>query len=105
MKPITENYLIKWNRQGIASYFNNVRVLFTDLSSMDLLRNKIFLVAYVIRIGAMDMKESGDSRRVSVASAVLSKRNSTQSQNSSVINMNDLMRRPFGVAAIGKKTQ
>lgn len=99
MKAITENYLVKWNRQGIASYFNNLRVLFTDLSSMDLLRNKIYLVAYVIRIGAMDTKES-ESRRISVASAVLSKRSSVQSQTSSVANLNDLMRRPFGVAAL-----
>lgn len=99
MRSITENYLVKWNRQGIASYINNLRVLFTDLSSMDLLRNKIYLVAYVIRIGAMDTKES-ESRRVSVASAVLSKRSSTQSQNSSILNLNEVMRRPFGVAAL-----
>ncbi|CRL05400.1 CLUMA_CG018000, isoform B [Clunio marinus] len=99
MKAITENYLVKWNRQGITPFFSNLRVLFTDLSSMDLLRNKIFLVAYVIRVGAMDTKES-ESRRVSVASAVLSKRSSTQSQNSSIVNLNDLMRRPYGVAAI-----
>lgn len=99
MKAITENYLVKWNRQGIASYFNNLRVLFTDLSSEDLRRNKIYLVAYVIRIGAMDTKES-ESRRVSVASAVMSKRSSTQSQSSSVLNLNDMMRRPFGVAAL-----
>lgn len=99
MKAITENYLVKWNRSGIASYFNNLRVLFTDLSSMDLLRSKIYLVAYVIRVGAMDTKES-ESRRVSVASAVLSKRSSTQSQNSSSLNLSDMMRRPFGVAAL-----
>lgn len=99
MKPITENYLIKWHRQGIASYFSNLRALFTDLSSMDLHRNKIYLVAFVIRIGAMDCKEP-DSRRVSVTSSVLSKRSSSQSQNSSIVNLNEpLMRRPFGVAA------
>ncbi|KAG5670986.1 hypothetical protein PVAND_001211 [Polypedilum vanderplanki] len=101
MKAITENYLIKWNRQGGAQYFsNNLRALFTDLSSEDLQRNKIFLVAYVIRIGAMECKES-ESRRVSVTSNVLSKRVSTSSQNNSTANLNEsLMRRPFGVAAI-----
>jgi dedicator of cytokinesis protein 1 len=99
MKPITENYLVRWNRQGIASsYFSNIRVLFTDLSSRDLERNKIYLVAYVVRIGGMDIK-GDDSRRVSVASSVLSKRNSMQSQHSSSLNLNELMRRPFGVAA------
>lgn len=100
MKAITENYLIKWNRQGIAPYFNNLRALFTDLSSMDLRRNKIYLVAYVIRNGAMDGKDA-DSRRLSVANAVLqtSKRNSSHSHNSSITNLQDYMRRPFGVAA------
>lgn len=99
MKAITENYLVKWNRQGIPSNVNKLRVLFTDLSSMDLLRNKIYLVAFVIRVGNMDTKDS-DSRRVSVASAMLSKRHSTQSQTSSIVNLNELMRRPFGVAAL-----
>lgn len=99
MKAITENYLVKWNRQGISNYFNNMRVLFTDLSSMDLQRNKIFLVAYVVRIGAMDTKDA-ESRRVSVINVMTSKRNSTQSQNSSQLNLNDMMRRPIGVAAL-----
>lgn len=99
MRAITENYLVKWNRQGIASYFNNLRVLFTDLSSMDLRRNKIYLVAYVIRAGSMDSKES-ESRRISVGGAVLSKRGSTQSSQSSSLNMSETVRRPFGVAAL-----
>lgn len=99
MKAITENYLVKWNRQGSAPYFNNIRMLFTDLSSMDLHRNKIYLVAYVVRVGAMDGREQ-ESRRISVANAVLAKRTSSQSQNSSSLNLNDLMRRPFGVAAL-----
>lgn len=99
MKAITENYLVRWNRHGSAPYFNKLRVLFTDLSSKDLMRNKIYLVTYVIRIGAMDAKES-ESRRISVASAVLSKRSSAQSQNSSQVCLNDMMRRPCGVAAL-----
>jgi dedicator of cytokinesis protein 1 len=104
MKAITENYLVKWNRQGIAPYFNNLRALFTDLSSMDLLRNKIYLVAYVVRVGGMMDGRESESRRVSVTSAVLnsaSKRSSSQSQNSSTANLAESqMRRPFGVAAI-----
>lgn len=99
MKAITENYLVKWSRQGIATYFNNLRVLFSDLSSMDLLRNKVYLVAHVIRVGTMDTKDP-DSRRISIVP--LSKRNSTQSQSSesSSIHSSDMMRRPFGVAAL-----
>lgn len=100
MKPITENYLVKWNRQASDLYLCNLRALFTDLSSMDLQRNKIYLVAYVVRIGAMECKEP-ESRRVSTVGSALSKRASSQSQSSSSTNLHDsLMRRPFGVAAM-----
>lgn len=98
MKPITENYLIRWNRQGLLPYLSNSsRALFTDLSSMDLQRNKIYLVCYVIRIGSMDVKE-----QMSVGSVLGSiKRQSIQSQNNSIASLNEyLMRRPFGVAAM-----
>ena len=102
---ITENYLVRWSRQGMArdiDQFNNLRVLFTDLSSQDLNRNRIYLVAYVVRIGAMEGKDM-ESRRNSVANAVLStgKRQSSQSilNSSGSLNEKDL-RRPFGVAAL-----
>lgn len=104
-KSITENYLVRWSRQGMArdiDQFNNLRVLFTDLSSQDLNRNKIYLVAYVVRIGAMEGKDM-ESRRNSVANAVMStgKRQSSQStlNSSGTISDRDL-RRPFGVAAL-----
>lgn len=98
MKPITENYLIKWNRQGSAQYLNSLRVLFTDLSSMDLMRNKIYLVAYVVRVGAMDSAAGEKTNRLSTTGALLTaahKRNSSQS-----VNVTEHLRRPFGVAAI-----
>ncbi|XP_055530559.1 dedicator of cytokinesis protein 1 isoform X2 [Wyeomyia smithii] len=72
MKAITENYVVKWSRQGVAAdldQFNNIKVLFTDLSGNDLSRNRIFLVAYVVRVGAMDGKDT-DSRRSSMANSV-----------------------------------
>jgi hypothetical protein len=102
MKPITENYLIKWSRQGNSvQYLNGLRVLFTDLSSMDLMRNKIYLVAYVIRVGAMDSAACEKTNRLSTTGSLLNKRQSSQSQNSSTVNLNEhCMRRPFGVAAI-----
>ncbi|XP_053682558.1 dedicator of cytokinesis protein 1 isoform X2 [Sabethes cyaneus] len=71
MKAITENYVVKWSRQGVAAdldQFNNIKVLFTDLSGNDLSRNRIFLVAYVVRVGAMDGKDT-DSRRSSMANS------------------------------------
>ncbi|XP_035891380.1 dedicator of cytokinesis protein 2 isoform X1 [Anopheles stephensi] len=71
MRAITENYVVKWSRQGMAAdldQFNNIKVLFTDLSGNDLSRNKIYLVAYVVRIGAMDGKDT-DLRRSSMANS------------------------------------
>lgn len=79
---------------------------FQDLSSQDLNRNKVYLICYAIRIGAMDMKDS-DSKRNSMANAVLNVTNKKNSHVSSTsINSNnsnnpaEQMRRPFGVAAI-----
>ncbi|XP_052869684.1 dedicator of cytokinesis protein 1 [Anopheles cruzii] len=71
MRAITENYVVRWSRQGMAAdldQFNNIKVLFTDLSGNDLSRNRIFLVAYVVRIGAMDGKDT-DVRRSSMANS------------------------------------
>ncbi|KAJ6638701.1 Dedicator of cytokinesis protein 1 [Pseudolycoriella hygida] len=104
MKAITENYVVKWGRHGLArdlDQFDNHRVLFTDLSSHDLNRNKVYLICYAIRLGSMEFKEI-DSKRSSVANAVLnpnSKKNSLQSISSNSGGV-DQMRRPFGVAAI-----
>ncbi|XP_031633257.1 dedicator of cytokinesis protein 1 isoform X2 [Contarinia nasturtii] len=109
MKAITENYVVKWGRQGLArdlDQFDNHRVLFTDLSSHDLNRNKVYLICYAVRIGAMDMKEN-DSKRNSMANAVLSVSHKKHSQLSISSNCSNgsaneqiALRRPFGVAAI-----
>lgn len=89
-EPITENYVVKWSRNGIShdiDQFNNLRVVFTDLSGQDLDRNKIFLVAYIIRLGGME--ESTIDRRTSIPPAV---GNPDQAK--------DVLRRPYGVAYI-----
>lgn len=106
MKAITESYVVKWGRQGLArdlDQFDNNRVLFTDLSSFDLNRKSVYLVCFAIRVGAMEMKEH-DTKRSSVSNSMLqmavasSKRNSQTSINS--VGSDTLLRRPFGVAAI-----
>ncbi|XP_037945652.1 dedicator of cytokinesis protein 1-like isoform X2 [Teleopsis dalmanni] len=104
-KPISENYVVKWSRTGIArdiDQFDNNRVLFTDLSKNDLSISKIYLVCYAIRVGGMEMKEN-DSKRVSITNTMLtaaSKKNSqlSISSNGSFNNTEYIMRRPFGVA-------
>ncbi|CAH0555295.1 unnamed protein product [Brassicogethes aeneus] len=90
-RPFTENYVVRWNKEGLMSDLDqmyNLRVMFTDLGKKDLEREKIFFVCQVIRVGAMDAKET-DLRRTSVS--VL---------NKSVKNYSDNMRRPLGVAAM-----
>lgn len=63
------------------------------------------MICYAIRIGAMDMKEN-DSKRNSMANAVLNVSSKKSSQLSILSNgsngsgLNEQMRRPFGVAAI-----
>ncbi|XP_076651042.1 dedicator of cytokinesis protein myoblast city isoform X1 [Halictus rubicundus] len=90
MKAITENYVVSWSKEGLArdiDQLHNLRVLFTDLGSRDLARDKVYLVCYVIRVGGMEAKDI-DHRRSSVSQAN-QKTKSTEN-----------MRRPFGVAAM-----
>ncbi|XP_076631405.1 dedicator of cytokinesis protein myoblast city isoform X4 [Colletes latitarsis] len=90
MKAITENYVVSWSKEGLArdiDQLHNLRVLFTDLGSRDLARDKVYLACYVIRIGSMEAKDI-DHRRTSVAQTI-QKVKSTEN-----------MRRPFGVAAM-----
>ncbi|GFO14588.1 dedicator of cytokinesis protein 1 [Plakobranchus ocellatus] len=76
---ISENYLVKWGKKGVPKdidMLNNFRVVFTDLGNKDRLREKVYLVFQIIRIGVMDPKNV-DNRK--------------QTQG---------IRRPFGVAAL-----
>lgn len=90
MKAITENYVVSWSKEGLArdiDQLHNLRVLFTDLGSRDLAKDKVYLVCYVIRVGGMEAKDA-DHRRSSVA------------QINQKIKNTENMRRPFGVAAM-----
>lgn len=93
-RAITENYVVSWSKEGLArdiDQLHNLRVLFTDLGSRDLARDKVYLVCYAIRVGGMDAKEA-DHRRSSIVQQ--------QSNNNQKIKSHDSMRRPFGVAAM-----
>ncbi|XP_058798317.1 dedicator of cytokinesis protein 1 isoform X2 [Phymastichus coffea] len=90
MKAITENYVFSWSKQGLMpdiDQLHNLKVLFTDLGSRDLSREKVYLICYAIRVGGMEAKEV-DHRRSSVV------------QNSQKPKGQDSMRRPFGIAAM-----
>ncbi|KAM9743108.1 dedicator of cytokinesis protein 5 isoform 1-T1 [Menidia menidia] len=57
---ISENFLVRWDSMGMPKEIeklNNLPALFTDLSSSDLMRQRVFLVCQIIRVGSMELKE------------------------------------------------
>ncbi|NP_001103482.1 dedicator of cytokinesis protein 5 [Danio rerio] len=57
---ISENFLVRWDSTGMPKEIeklNNLPALFTDLNSSDLLRQRLFLVCQIIRVGCMELKE------------------------------------------------
>lgn len=57
---ISENFLVRWDSTGMPKEIeklNNLPALFTDLSSSDLIRQRLFLVCQIIRVGSMELKE------------------------------------------------
>ncbi|XP_015198521.1 dedicator of cytokinesis protein 5 isoform X2 [Lepisosteus oculatus] len=57
---ISENFLVRWDSTGMPKEIeklNNLPALFTDLSSSDLIRPRVFLVCQIIRVGCMELKE------------------------------------------------
>ncbi|KAM9027370.1 dedicator of cytokinesis protein 2-like isoform 2-T2 [Ara ararauna] len=76
---VSENYVIRWASTGVPQdieLLNNLRVIFTDLGSKDLQRERLFLVCQIIRVGRMDLRES-HSRKLSTG-----------------------LRRPFGISVM-----
>ncbi|KAL0276596.1 UNVERIFIED_CONTAM: hypothetical protein PYX00_004139 [Menopon gallinae] len=91
--PFTENYVIRWSKDGFVRDINqthSLRALFTDLGSGDLEREKVYLVCHIIRLGAMEYKDNDKD---------LAKRNTLTNKKSYNLTV-DFMRRPFGVAAM-----
>ncbi|KAF4529699.1 hypothetical protein B566_EDAN016654, partial [Ephemera danica] len=87
-RPITESYVVRWSREGLTQdldQLHNLRVLFTDLGNRDLKRERVYLVCYVVRVGAMEPREA-DVKRAS------------QMPRKSIVS--EVMRRPCGVAAM-----
>uniref|UniRef100_A0A8C0J6M5 Dedicator of cytokinesis 5 n=1 Tax=Chelonoidis abingdonii TaxID=106734 RepID=A0A8C0J6M5_CHEAB len=59
-KLFSENYLVRWGSNGMPKEIeklNNLQVIFTDLSSLDLIRPKISLVCQIVRVGHMELKD------------------------------------------------
>ncbi|NXP59859.1 DOCK2 protein, partial [Chloropsis cyanopogon] len=76
---ISENYVIRWASTGVPQdieLLNNLKVVFTDLGSADLKRERLFLVCQIVRVGRMDLRDS-HSRKLSTG-----------------------LRRPFGISVM-----
>ncbi|KAM4676971.1 dedicator of cytokinesis protein 5 [Discoglossus pictus] len=57
---ISENYLVRWGSSGMPKdieKLNNLRAVFTDLSTLDLIRPRISLVCQIVRVGHMELKD------------------------------------------------
>uniref|UniRef100_A0AAZ3NMQ3 Dedicator of cytokinesis 2 n=1 Tax=Oncorhynchus tshawytscha TaxID=74940 RepID=A0AAZ3NMQ3_ONCTS len=62
---IFENYLIRWTSKGFpkdVDMLNNLKVVFTDLGNKDLNRDKIYLICQIVRVGRMELKETGTKK-------------------------------------------
>uniref|UniRef100_A0A673CA45 Dedicator of cytokinesis 5 n=1 Tax=Sphaeramia orbicularis TaxID=375764 RepID=A0A673CA45_9TELE len=60
LNSCSENFLVRWDSMGMPKEIeklNNLPALFTDLSSSDLMRQRLFLVCQIIRVGSMELKE------------------------------------------------
>uniref|UniRef100_A0A8C8G930 Dedicator of cytokinesis 2 n=1 Tax=Oncorhynchus tshawytscha TaxID=74940 RepID=A0A8C8G930_ONCTS len=59
------NYLIRWTSKGFpkdVDMLNNLKVVFTDLGNKDLNRDKIYLICQIVRVGRMELKETGTKK-------------------------------------------
>ncbi|KAG8247666.1 Dedicator of cytokinesis protein 2 [Homalodisca vitripennis] len=91
-RAFTESYVVRWSREGLAreiDQMHNLRVLFTDLGSRDLGRERVYLVCYVVRLGGMEVKEPDKDNKKHSRQSV--------SKPPPVI---EVLRRPYGVAAM-----
>ncbi|KAL0608483.1 Dedicator of cytokinesis protein 2, partial [Plecturocebus cupreus] len=61
----SENYLVRWGSRGFPKeieMLNNLKVVFTDLGNKDLNRDKIYLICQIVRVGKMDLKDTGTKK-------------------------------------------
>lgn len=95
---LTESYLVPWVK---GDAYKEIKLLFTDMSTDDINESKIFLVAFMVRIGAMEARNPDSQelpRRTILPSFTLHRRESSISNQS--LTVIDHLRRPFGVAVL-----
>lgn len=96
-KPLTENYVLRWSRSGLTmdlDLLGNMRVLYTDLGSQDLNKEKVYLVCYVVRVGNMEVKSDEPKRTMT------SSRRTISTNPPSAGYPAEFLRRPCGIACM-----
>ena len=90
-KFISENFFVEWNQKKILrdlDLLNNLKVLFCDLGSKDLEREKMYFICQIVRIGNMENKDLEPQKQ---------RHNTIYNSQKKLV---DGLRRPFGVAAL-----
>ncbi|XP_059352590.1 dedicator of cytokinesis protein 1-like isoform X2 [Daphnia carinata] len=102
-KPLTENYVLRWSRMGLSmdlDLLGNMRVLYTDLGSRDLARERIYLVCYVIRVGNMDIRPEDPRRQTTSAASMGGSRRTISGNLPNNSAAPEFLRRPCGIACM-----
>lgn len=100
---LTENYFVPWSK---SDTYRDLKLLFTDMSTEDINRSKIFLVAFMVRIGAMeacdpDAQQQPRRTLIPVFGLAGNRRQSTSiNASNQSLPLVDQLRRPFGVAIL-----
>lgn len=89
-KFISENFFVEWNQSFLRDLdlLNNLKVLFCDLGSKDLQREKMYFICQIIRIGNMENKDLESQKQ---------RHNTIYNSQKKLV---DGLRRPFGVAVL-----
>lgn len=97
---LTENYLVPWVK---GDTYKDLKLLFTDMSTEDINRSKIFLVGFMVRIGAMEARDPDTQqppRKTLIPGFNMPKSRRESSVSNHSLSVIDHLRRPFGVAVL-----
>ncbi|XP_063703271.1 dedicator of cytokinesis protein 1 isoform X2 [Culicoides brevitarsis] len=96
---LTENYLVPWVK---GDSYKEIKLLFTDMSTDDIDQTKLFLVAFMVRVGAMEARDPDAQqapRKTILPNFSIGHRRESSISNQS-LSVIDHLRRPFGVAIL-----
>lgn len=96
MNPLAENFCVPWSK---GEHCSDIKFLFTDLSTEDLNRSKLFLVCYLVRVGTLEARDPHVPPETRLFSKpLISRRISMGSVQS--LSSTENVRRPYGIAIL-----